>query len=88
MILRDIERLIGALAEIRRRFKRDKAGLMKQEYIDPIVVVSPQEAFYADKVSLPLKQTAGRRKRRVKRALCRRFIRFAHEFAASYGARE
>ena len=57
---REIERLIGALAEIRRRFKRDKAGLMKQEYIDPIVVVSPQEAFYADKVSLPLKQTAGR----------------------------
>ena len=57
---REIERLIGALAEIRRRFKKDKAGLMKQEYIDPIVVVSPQEAFYADKISLPLDQTEGR----------------------------
>ena len=57
---REIERLIGALAEIRRRFKRDKAGLMKQEYIDPTVVVSPQEAFYADKISLPIEKTAGR----------------------------
>ena len=57
---REIERLIGALAEIRRRFKKDKAGLMKQEYIDPIVMVSPQEAFYADKISLPLDQTEGR----------------------------
>ena len=57
---REIERLIGALAEIRRRFRRDKAGLMKQEYIDPVVVVSPQEAFYADKISLPIEETSGR----------------------------
>lgn len=57
---REIERLIGALAEIRRRFRRDKAGLMKQEYIDPVVVVSPQEAFYADKISLPVEETSGR----------------------------
>ena len=57
---REIERLIGALAEIRRRFKRDKAGLTKQEYIDPTVAVSPQEAFYADKISLPIEKTAGR----------------------------
>ena len=27
---------------------------MKQEYIDPRVVVSPQDAFYAEKESLPL----------------------------------
>ena len=32
---REIERLVSALSEIRRRFGRDKAGLMKQEYIDP-----------------------------------------------------
>ena len=57
---REIERLIGALAEIRRRFRRDKAGLMKQEYIDPVVVVSPQEAFYADKIPLPIEETSGR----------------------------
>lgn len=57
---RDVERLVSSLAEIRRRFRRSKAGLMKQEYIDPLVAVSPQDAFYADKESLPLHQTGGR----------------------------
>ena len=32
---RDLERLVAALAEIRRKYQRDKAGLMNQEYIDP-----------------------------------------------------
>lgn len=58
---RDIERLVGALSEVRRRFgKKDKANLMKQEYIDPQVAVSPQDAFYADKESMPLRETEGR----------------------------
>ena len=58
---RDVERLVGALSEVRRRFgKKDKANLMKQEYIDPEVAVSPQDAFYADKESLQLRQTEGR----------------------------
>ena len=58
---RDVERLVGALSEVRRRFgKKDKANLMKQEYIDPEVAVSPQDAFYADKESLPLQETEGR----------------------------
>ena len=57
---REVERLVSSLAEIRRRFHRSKAGLMKQEYIDPVVAVSPQDAFYADKESLPLRQTNGR----------------------------
>ena len=57
---RDIERLVSALAEIRRRFEKDPAGLMKQEYIDPEVAVSPQAAFYADKESLPIMETDGR----------------------------
>ena len=39
---------------------RDKAGLMRQEYIPPQVAVSPQEAFYAPKESLPLDETEGR----------------------------
>lgn len=56
----ELERLVSALAEIRRRFQRDGSGLMKQEYIDPEVVTSPQEAFYAQKISLPLRQTVGR----------------------------
>ncbi len=55
----EVERLVSALAEIRRRFKRDPSGLMTQEYIDPIVAASPQEAFYANKISLPLNETQG-----------------------------
>ena len=57
---RDVERLVSALSELRRRYKKSKAGLMKQEYIEPIVAMSPQEAFYAEKTSLPLRQTEGR----------------------------
>ncbi len=55
----ELERLVSALAEIRRRFQKDSNGLMSQEYIDPEVVTSPQEAFYAAKRSLPLKDSAG-----------------------------
>ena len=57
---REIERLVSALSEIRRRFGRSKTGLMTQEYISPEVAVSPQDAFYAEKESLPLEQTEGR----------------------------
>ena len=57
---REIERLVSALSEVRRRFGRSKADLMTQEYIDPQVDVSPQDAFYAPKESLPLRETAGR----------------------------
>ena len=58
--LRDIERLVSALSEIRRRFGKGQTGLMKQEYIEPQVIASPQDAFYSDKESLLLKDTAGR----------------------------
>lgn len=57
---KDIERLISALSEIRRRFKRDKTGMLKTEYISPRVVATPREAFYADKEQLPLEESAGR----------------------------
>lgn len=56
----DIERLISALAEIRRRFGKPEAGLLSQEYIDPIVAETPRKAFYSEKVSLPLEETAGK----------------------------
>ena len=57
---REVERLVSALSEVRRRFGKDKANLMTQEYIDPQVSVSPQEAFYAEKECLPIEDTAGR----------------------------
>lgn len=56
----ELERLVSALAEIRRRFQKDSSGLMSQEYIDPEVVTSPQAAFYADKVSVPLDESVGK----------------------------
>lgn len=55
----ELERLVCALAEIRRRFQTDGSGLMDHEYIDPEVVISPQEAFYARKKSVPIKESAG-----------------------------
>lgn len=56
---RDIERLVSALSEVRRRFAKEKVHLMKQEYIEPEVVLSPQEAFYADTVSLGIEESEG-----------------------------
>ena len=55
----ELERLVSALAEIRRRYQRDSSGLLNQEYINPKVVVSPQEAFYANKKSVPLRESEG-----------------------------
>lgn len=55
----ELERLVSALADIRRRYQKDPSGLLSQEYIDPIVVLSPQEAFYAHKKSLPLAESVG-----------------------------
>ncbi|MGN1148398.1 MAG: aminotransferase class I/II-fold pyridoxal phosphate-dependent enzyme, partial [Lachnospiraceae bacterium] len=57
---REIERLVSALMEIHRKYKRDGSGMFSQEYIDPKVAVSPQRAFYAPKESLPLMETEGR----------------------------
>lgn len=57
----DIERLISALSEIRRRFGRAKTGeMLTQEYINPIVARSPRKAFYAEKIPLELDKTVGR----------------------------
>lgn len=57
--LQDIERLIAALAEIKRLYEKSPVGLYDHEYIEPEVVLSPQKAFYANKVSLPIQQTEG-----------------------------
>lgn len=58
--IQDIERLVGALADIKRLYAKDPATLMSSEYIAPKVCVSPQKAFYAKKEALPLKESAGR----------------------------
>ena len=33
----EVERLVSALAEIKRRYRTDGSGLLSQEYIDPVV---------------------------------------------------
>ena len=54
-----MERLISAMAEIKRIYQKDKAGMYDHEYINPEVVMTPQEAFYADKHAMPIEQSAG-----------------------------
>lgn len=56
---KDIERLVSALAEIRRRFKKTEVDMFEQEYISPIVCMSPQKAFYAPKKLVPLEEASG-----------------------------
>ena len=57
---KDIERLVAALAEIRRNYRKDPSKTLKMEYIDPVVICGPQDAFYAEKESLPIAETCGR----------------------------
>ena len=56
----DIERLVGALSEIRRRFKRDKKGLLVFDIAKTEVLISPKAAFFAPHESLAIAQSAGR----------------------------
>ncbi len=58
--IQDIERLVGALADIKRLYSRDPKDMLGTEYVNPTVRVSPQAAFYAKKESVPLSGAAGR----------------------------
>ena len=58
--LQDIERLVGALNDIARLYSKPEGNFFSAEYITPIVKATPQEAFYAEKVKLPLEETVGR----------------------------
>ncbi|MBQ8568862.1 MAG: arginine decarboxylase, partial [Oscillospiraceae bacterium] len=57
---KDIERLVSAMSEIKRRFSRDKAGMFDHEYINPTVKLSPHDAFYSEQVTVPISESAGR----------------------------
>lgn len=59
--MREVERLVSALYDIKRRYQRDRSGLFDHEYINPSVVMTPQEAFYAPKEEMiPISETNGR----------------------------
>ncbi|HHW30096.1 MAG TPA: aminotransferase class I/II-fold pyridoxal phosphate-dependent enzyme [Clostridiaceae bacterium] len=55
----EIERLVSSLSEIKRLHSKDKTGMFPVEYINPEVVMAPQEAFYKDKKSLPISKSKG-----------------------------
>lgn len=62
----NIERLISALYEVKRLYSKDSAGMLDHEYIEPVVMCSPQDAFYSKKRQIPLKETLG--------AICAEFV--------------
>ncbi len=59
--MREVERLVSALVDVKRRYSKDRTGLFDHEYINPSVVMTPQEAFYAPKEEMiPIRETNGR----------------------------
>lgn len=56
----EIERLISALSEIKRLHQQETTGLFDHEYINPILVMAPQTAFYGDKYPLRIEDSAGK----------------------------
>jgi lysine decarboxylase len=55
----DVERLISALEEIKRLREKSPIGLFYHEYIDPVIDLPPQTAFYAKKRRVPMKESTG-----------------------------
>ncbi len=55
----DVERLISALAEVKRLHERNPAGLFDHEYIDPDVAMTPQDAFYSRKRRVAMADSVG-----------------------------
>lgn len=54
-----IERLVSSLSEIKRLYSKDQTGMFDHEYINPEVIMTPQQAFYADKRTVPIGESAG-----------------------------
>ena len=59
--MREVERLVSALVDVKRRYSKDRTGLFDHEYINPSVVMTPQEAFSAPQEEMiPIRETNGR----------------------------
>lgn len=54
-----LERLVSSLSEIKRRYMKDKAGMLDHEYLSPEVVMAPQQAFYSNQHSVPIQDSTG-----------------------------
>ena len=57
--IKNIERLVSALSDIRRLYKKNSSGMLDYEYISPTVVTTPQTAFFGKKTSMPLNACLG-----------------------------
>ena len=57
--IQDIERLVGALADIRRLYSKPKSDLFTAEYITPQVKATPQQAFYSPRRVCPCARPQG-----------------------------
>ncbi len=56
--IQDIERLVGAFEDIKRVYKKAPGNLTFVDSVDPEVVYSPRESFYAQKESIPIEASA------------------------------
>lgn len=56
----ELERLISALADIKRLYQKEGIRVCMDEYVEPIVIMSPQEAFYAANELVSLSNAANR----------------------------
>ncbi len=54
----EIERLLGALSEIQRRFSRDPMNMLDREYRSAGGAIS-QQTFHAKKRSVPIRESLG-----------------------------
>ena len=57
---KDIERLVAALGEIRRNYRKKKGALPDTHYITPQVALSPQEAFWGKAETVKLTEAKNR----------------------------
>lgn len=58
--IQDIERLVGALEDIKRVYGKEDTNQFCGDFIQPEVVLSPQKAFYSAKEQVPIEETNGR----------------------------
>lgn len=54
-----LERLVSSLSEIKRLYMKDKTGMLDHEYINPEVVMAPQQAFYSEQRSVAIQDSKG-----------------------------
>lgn len=55
----EIERLIAALQDIKHRYSQANKAIYLPEYVSPLVIKTPQVAFYGNKKSVALKDSLG-----------------------------